>query len=189
MSPMFKAFSVIVILSVAFFLSACGYHYGVSEVLKGYQTITIPFIKNDEEGKMTSTLIKMITSSTGLKYKNGAADLELIVDLLEFEHDNIGYQYERRDNDQIRHSIIPNETRLTLVSQVTLIDGLTGEKIAGPVRIVATTDFDHEYQKTRNGVNVFSLGQLTDYDEAYDAAFTPLYRVLSQKIIDYIIAL
>lgn len=173
------------IFGLALLLPSCGYHYGKNSQLSTYETISIPYVKNDADGRMTASLIKVISAESGLQYVKCGGDLTLLVDLLTFENENIGYRYDRKNDGKFRHSIIPTETRLIVVAQVTLIDSLTAKPLAGPAKIVATVDFDHDYERTRNGVNVFSLGQLTDYDEAYDAAFQPLYFVLSQKIADF----
>lgn len=167
---------------------SCGYHVGPSEALASYRTISIPYVKNDENGRMTATLIKVISSESGLQYERCGGELTLLVDLLEFENENIGFRYDRKKKTgRLSHSIIPTETRLFVVAQVSLIDTATGECLGGPAKITASVDFDHTYEETRNGVNVFSLGQLTEYDEAYDAAFHPLYQDLSQKIADFIL--
>jgi hypothetical protein len=175
------------ILFSFFCFSACGYHAGTSESLAAYQTISIPYVKNDEDGCMTATLVKVISAESGLQYEKCGGDLTLIVEMVEFENENIGFRYERKEEGQLKHSIIPTETRLIIVAKVTLMDSATAEALVGPVFVSANVHFDHEYEKTRNGVNIFSLGQLTDYDEASDAAYSPLYKVLSQKIADLII--
>jgi hypothetical protein len=181
-----KYFQWIVLISAPFLWVSCGYRTGSSDVLKSYHTIAIPFVKNDQDGRMTSALVQVISAESGLQYVKSGGDLVLLVDLLEFENENIGYRYDRKNDDKLTHSIIPTETRLMIVSQVTLFDSTMAKALAGPAKITATVDFDHDYERTRNGVNVFSLGQLTDYDEAYDAAYQPLYRILSQKIADFI---
>lgn len=174
------------ILNSALFLNACGYHAAPAGSLSAYHSITIPYIKNDQDGRMTAALIKEISDS-GLRYDQCTGDLTLLVEIVEYENENIGYRYGRKDHGELSHSIIPSESRLIIAAQVTLLDNSSSKPIAGPAKITATVDFDHEYEKTRNGINVFSLGQLTDYDEAYDAAFQPLYRILSQKIADFIL--
>lgn len=170
-----------------FIFSSCGYHVGPEGVLASYTSISIPYVINDTDGRLTATLIRVISAETGLQYVKSGGDLTLNVEVLEYEDENIGYRYDRKNNGKLTHSIIPTETRLFTVAQVILIENTSGKILAGPVKITASVVFDHEYEKTRNGVNVFSLGQLTDYDEAYDAAFQPLYNVLSQKIADFIL--
>jgi len=179
-------YSFYVIILGALILTGCGYRFTPGGALSEYHTISIPYVKNDSEGRMTAALIRVISSQTGLQYEKCGGDLTLLVDLLEFEEENIGYRYDRKNDGKLTHYIIPTETRLMGAAIVSLVDNISGEKIAGPAKILASIDFDHEYEKTRNSVNVFSLGQLTDYDEAYDAASEPLYRALSQKIADFI---
>lgn len=181
-----KNYRLSLYILIPLLLTSCGYHYGPEGTLSSYETISIPYVKNDEDGRMTAALIKVISAESGLQYEKVGGDLTLLVEMLEFENENIGYRYDRKNDDKLKHSIIPTETRLLIVAQVTLIDSTTAEPIAGPAKITASVDFDHDYERTRNGVNVFSLGQLTDYDEAYDAAFHPLYHALSQKIADFI---
>jgi hypothetical protein len=174
------------IVLFTFTLASCGYHTGPTGQLSPYQTISIPYVRNDETGLMTAALVKTVSAESGLQYVKSGGDLTLLVEIMEYENENIGYRYERKNDGRLRHSVIPVETRLYAVAQVALMDNATGNKLAGPVNISAYADFDHEYEKTRNGVNVFSLGQLTDYDDAYDAAFQPLYMRLSNKIADFI---
>ncbi|KIC76846.1 hypothetical protein DB41_EF00020 [Neochlamydia sp. TUME1] len=170
-----------------FLMTSCGYHAGPEEVLSSYQTICIPYVKNDAKGQLTANLIKLVSTQTGLQYQNWGGDLTLLVDLLPIENENVGYHYERKNSGKLRHSIIPTETRLIAIAQVTLVDNMKGKSLWGPAKVMASIEFDHEYEKTRDGINVFSLGQLTNYDEAYEAAHSPLYDQLSQKIIDFII--
>ncbi|QLH37050.1 MAG: hypothetical protein HWD61_13675 [Parachlamydiaceae bacterium] len=170
-------------------LSACGYQYGTGVALAPYTSITIPYVKNDLDGRMTAALVKVISAETGLQYEKAGGDLSLMVEILEYENENIGFRYDRKNDGQLRHSIIPTETRLFVVALVSLIETASGKSLAGPAKITAYVDFDHDYERTRNGVNVFSLGQLTDYDEAYDAALQPLYRVLSYKIADFVLSI
>lgn len=167
-------------------LAACGYQYGTGGIISTYRTISIPYVKNDLDGRMTAALVKVISTQSGLQYEKCGGELTLLVEIIEFENENIGYRYDRKNDGKLTHSIIPAETRLMLAAQVTLVESQTAKPLAGPVKITAFVDFDHDYERTRNGVNVFSLGQLTDYDEAYDAALQPLYEVLSEKIADFI---
>ena len=108
------------------------------------------------------------------------------VELIDFDDENIGFRYDRKKDGRRRKAIIPTETRLIATAQVTLIQAYSGEALIGPVRLAASVDFDHDYCSDRGEINIFSLGQLNDYDTAYEAAFRPLNRVLAQKIVDLI---
>lgn len=186
LSKLGRSLSCLILFCLLLLFASCGYQYGPGGALASYKSISIPFVKNDEDGRMTAVLVKVISAESGLQYEQCGGDLTLLVEMLEFENENIGFRYDRKNNGKLTHSIIPSETRLMVVAQVTLLDTVSAKPIAGPAKITAFVDFDHDYERTRNGVNVFSLGQLTDYDEAYDAAFQPLYHLLSQKIADYI---
>ena len=75
------------------------------------------------------------------------------------------------------------------MAEVSLIDAASDCYVVGPIVITAEVEFDHDYNSSPDGVNVFSLGQLTDLDEARDAADDPLNRQLAQNIIDYLVHL
>lgn len=57
----------------------------------------------------------------------------------------------------------------------------------GPVRLRAYAEFDHDYYTVRHRTNAFSLGQLTDFDSAEDAATKPLNKKIAEKIADYVV--
>ncbi|MFQ5729847.1 MAG: hypothetical protein ACE5GN_05765, partial [Waddliaceae bacterium] len=90
-------------------------------------------------------------------------------------------------DDNLTHSMIPTETRIKVLAEVTVRDSCSGEMVLGPAKIYASVDYDHDYYFSRDAVNVFSLGQLTDSDAAHDAVQSPLNRALAQKIVDYVI--
>lgn len=167
-------------------LTSCGYQLGYDGVAANYKTIAVPSVIGDSDGDLTSCLVKAITSSGCLEYRQGHAAAVLNVKLIEVVEDNIGFRYDRHKDGKIRHTIIPTETRLKGVVEINLVDSCSGTAVLGPLRLVAYEDFDHDYYTSRNGVNIFSLGQLNDYDEAYDAAMHPLNVTLAQKIVDYI---
>ena len=114
-------------------------------------------------------------------------DLILKVELLEFREENLEFRYDRKRTGELKHSIIPTETRVTALAEVFVIEGATGKVVRGPTRITASAEFDHTYYATPEEVNVFSLGQLNDFDDARDAVMHPLNRHLSERIVDYVI--
>lgn len=176
----------VIAISVLLFLAGCGYQMGQEGVALSYRTLSVPSITGDGDGGLTSAIVKEVSRSGCFEYRQNGSAAILQVVLLDLKDNNIGFRYDRHKSGEIRHTIIPTETRLTGIVEVTLVDGCTGAAILGPVKITASVDFDHDYYTSRNGVNIFSLGQLNDYDEAYDAALHPLNVVLAQKIVDYI---
>lgn len=171
---------------IALLLSSCAFHLGEGELIERYETISVPFIEGDLQGAFTQSLINEVATQTGLVYQNSGGDLLLLVRLRQVDNENIGFQYDQKRKGKRIKYIIPDETRLSAVAEVSVVDSATGATLLGPTLLEACYDFDHDYYTAQNSVNIFSLGQLTDYDEAYDAALKPLYRNLATKIVDYI---
>lgn len=135
---------------------------------------------------ITASIIRKITESGAYEYRNCDAALTLNVKVIDIRDENIGFRYDREKGGMLDNTIIPAETRLTAVAEVTLVDSCSRCAVLGPVLIRASVEFDHDYYNSRDGINVFSLGQLSDYDEGYDAAQKPLSEELGMKIVDYV---
>lgn len=175
-----------ILLSAVLSSFGCGYRWGQNSTLAPYQSISVPYIEGDWNGELTSELVSQISQMGTLRYCSEGGALRLQVKLLDYRTDNIGFRYDRNRDGKLISSIIPNETRLTAWAEVAVIEAASGGIVLGPARLSAEVDFDHDYYSSPHAINVFSLGQLTDYDEAYDAAERPLNRRLAQKIVDYI---
>ncbi len=168
-------------------VASCGYQFGPGDLPEYRKTISIPFITGDIDGGLTAALISAF-SRAGIEYRQNDACTELRVVLLEFRDENIGFRYDRNQEGALLKTIIPTETRLSGIAEVTLIDKRTGCTLIGPVRLATGVEFDHDFYSTRNGVNVFSMGQLTDIDAARDAAQSDsLNQALAQLIVDQIV--
>jgi hypothetical protein len=180
-------------------LSSCGYRGGTGS--EG-ATLSVPYIDGDTHGFFTSALIKQINESTSFSYSNREGDFLLKVTVLEHANSQIGY---RRDliveNGEEQNNIRPSEGRKTLKVQVSVHDSSTQDAVWGPHIFSADADYDYVDQDSFQDLSFtdpntgalvtvlqFSLGQLEAYENAQDAAMTPLYRQLSQKIIDAISA-
>lgn len=166
-------------------LTGCGYHFGIGNSLLTGKTLAIPYVVGDQDGSLTAAIIKEVSTSSAVSYTNGCADLTLQVSVVDFYEENVGFRYDRKKYGQIKKYIIPIETRATLIVQVELLDSSCC-RILGPVNIKASIDFDHDYYSSRNGVNIFSLGQLSDIDSAEDAMRKPLNRALAEKVADFL---
>lgn len=167
-------------------ITSCGYHYDTSCAVKEHRTISVPYALRDSDGQFTAALIREITLNGAFDYIDTGGDLLLSVDLIEFCDDNIGFRYDRNKKGELTRSIIPTETRASLTAEITLFSSRTNCVIIGPVQVRASVDYDHDYYSSRDGVNVFSLGQLTDYEEAHDVVLRPLHKKLAKKIVQYI---
>lgn len=168
--------------------SCAGYHWGQGSIVSKYQTISVPYVEGDWDGSLTSAIIQQVSQSGILKYRKQGADLILQVKVIDYSDENIGFRYDRKKDGKLSSRIIPDETRIWVLVEVAIIDAGCGTTFLGPVQLYADVEFDHDYYDSRNGVNVFSLGQLTDIEAARDAAQRPLNRCLAQKIVDYIAA-
>jgi hypothetical protein len=131
-------------------------------------------------------VINEISRSGSFQYLREGGALYLNMRVVDLSDENIGFRYDRKKKGELRRSVIPTETRITAQVEVNVQDASTGCILLGPARISASVDFDHDYYSSRNGINVFSLGQLNDIDSAYDAVRIPLDHALARKIVEYI---
>jgi hypothetical protein len=169
-------------------LSGCsGYQFGRGGTLVNqYSTISVPYVEGDLDGSMTASIINELARSGCFRFRQCDGDLTLKVKITDLRDENIGFRYDRKKKGELTHSIIPTETRLTAYSEVVVENSRTGCAVLGPVRVRASVDFDHDYYSNRDGVNIFSLGQLNDVDAACDAAQLSLNEALAGKIVDYL---
>lgn len=172
----------------------CGYRMGSGGLINDYQTISIPYMECDQDGVFTTTLIHHLTVTTPLRYASCGGDLCLKTRLICPKEENIGFRYDIKDKKEkdrkertvLAPWLIPTEARLWVSAELELVDSATCERLIGPLIVSVYIEFDHEYYLSRHGVNVFSLGQVTDIREATDAAQIPLAEALAKKIVDTI---
>ena len=167
-------------------LAGCGYQFGQGALSRRYTTLSVPYAEGDEDGCLTTEVVRELSRTGAFRYVSTGGDLILRIKLIRQCDANVDFRYDRNNKGKRRKSIIPTATRLTATAEISLIDAATGKTITGPTRILANTEFDHTYYATRDEVNVFSLGQLTDIDAAREAAQHPLDRSLAEKIADYV---
>lgn len=168
---------------------SCGYHMGSGGVLSNYQTISIPYMECDQDGIFTTTLIHHLAVTAPLRYVSCGGDLCLKTRLICPKAENIGFRYDikdKKDRTVLAPWLIPTEERLWVSAELELVDSASCERLIGPLIVSVYIEFDHEYYLSRHGVNVFSLGQVTDIREATDAAQLPLAEALAKKIVDTI---
>jgi hypothetical protein len=168
------------------FLSSCGYYHEMDQEFLRYHTYSIDPIAEDWNGDLTAALVEAMAATSQIAYRPCGGEMILQIHVEDPDEKNIGFRYDHHRDGKIRKSIIPTETRLTICAEVTVTEAATNTALMGPVRLTTSVDFDHDYYTTYRGVNIFSLGQLNDYDEAYDAAYSPLIKALANRIVDYI---
>lgn len=177
----------LVISLILLVLTGCQYKFGHNELSERFATIEIPYIEGDEKGELTAELIRRLCYSGAFRYQDHDADLILIARIFEMDDENIGFSYDRKKDGKLKQYIVPTETRIRASVEFSLINRATGEAIIPSTTITDSVDFDHEYYSSRHEINIYSLGQLTDIDGAFEGAMTPLNRRLAERIEDYIL--
>jgi hypothetical protein len=168
-------------------LTSCGYRLEENFSAEDSPVyVNIPYIDGDVDGRLTSALIKELSSSGKYLY-SPSGELQLIVTIDDYYDENIGFRYDRSRKGKLKHYIIPTETRSYMMVEVELRSAFSEEAARAPVKILASMDYDHDYYIIRHGVNIFSLGQLTDVDTAEEAALVPLEKKMAEKIVDYVV--
>jgi len=181
------------------FLTSCGYHFGRAEICQKID-MCVPYIKGDFNGLFTNELIKQVSYSSNLNYKYASADYILRVEILSENTKQIGYKYDRDNQNQRKKNIRATENRQTIIAKVELIDIKTNEIKFGPFQVKADSEFDYvdpdslndlsfiDSNGNRSTVLSYSLGQLESIENAKEASLKPLYQNLSKKIVDAILA-
>ena len=180
-------FASILVFSSYFCLVGCHYQFGHGDLSRRYATISVPYAEGDLKGDLTAEVIKKLSTSGAFRTVNASGDLILNMKVVELSEENIGFRYDRKKSGRLKRNIVPTETRMNVLAEVTLVEGATGNVVKGPARITADAEFDHTYYTTRDKINVFSLGQLSDIDAARDAAMIPLNRALAERIVDFVV--
>jgi len=166
-------------------LSGCGYRFANYDQSFA-RTISVPYVEGDRDGAITAALIRELCNSNAYQYVPSGGEFTLHVKIVDLRDENIGFRYYRKQSGKLTNSVIPTETRLWVKTEVSVINNCNGEYALGPVLIETNADFDHDYYLNLHGINIFSLGQLSDVDSAREAVWEPLNKLLSQKIVDYV---
>lgn len=178
-------------------LCACGYHFGASERSYSPTTLSIPYIQGDAAGQLTNELTHQVSSSSAFQCVQSGGRYILKVVVLSDGSERIGFRYDREGkNNKRRKDLVAIENRRLITAEVTLIDSLTNQTIVGPEIVKADAEYDYTNPNSIRDLRFtspggfsqstidFSLGQLDSIEGAQDAATTPLYRHLAQKIVD-----
>lgn len=173
-----------VILSFFLLFSSCGYRF--DPYLCSNRTIAVPFICGDLSGKLTSEVIREISSSGLFSYSNCDACYNLCIKIINCCEENIGFRYDDDKDGILTNTLVPIENRYTITVEIRLIECETGCTLLGPVRLASSIDYDHEYYSSQEGVEIDSLGQLTSIETARDTIFDVASKRVAEKIVDYL---
>lgn len=164
-----------------FFLAGCGYtliHPQISP-----RAISTPFIEGDTGGELTRAIIRDLSKSAYFK-PTICGRYTLEINMISSKDENVGFRYDTNSLGELLNTIIPSETRWSLLVDVSIIDTYKGCLAFGPARVSASHAFDHDWYKTLEGDNVFSLGQVTDFGDAKESVYPVIAKKLAQKIVD-----
>jgi hypothetical protein len=173
--------------SLILLLCSCtGYKAGFGGLVDRYNNISVPYIKDDLEGKLTEAVIKEIVSEGSLHYAMNGGDLVLEAEIVEIEDDNIDFRYDRDSEGAVLKKVIPTENRLTAKVKMSLMERTSGKCVWGPVFVSAHVGYDYDFNSLQSAEMTFSMGQLDVIENARDAAYKPLYKQLAEKIVHQI---
>lgn len=182
------AFGSIAIFSAMMLFSCCGYHFNDDSGLAAkYTTVSIPYVEGDLDGSLTAAIINEFVRDGTFEYRRTGGALVVNLNLIDYQNNHVGFRYDRKKDGELRKSVIPTETRRTIYVEINVEDAASKSIVLGPAQLSASVVFDHDYEYARDEVNVFSLGQLSDINQAIEAAQTPLNQVLARKIVDYVV--
>ncbi len=169
------------VLLALLLLAGCGYTL-VDGTATRY-TVSVPFIERDNGGELTRSLVKELSQSVNFRpSRAGRYTLEVV--FLETKDENVGFRYDQNSDGELINTVIPAETRTSLLVEITLVDNYTHCRYFGPSRLSAGVTYDHDWYTSHGAVNVFSMGQVTDYFDAKDGIYPQLSRRLAKKIVD-----
>jgi|GEM_PF-1886988 len=165
--------------------SSCGWHLAPG-MKKGDQiAIQIPYVEGDHKGTLTSSLVSSLEKEGSFRVRD-SAHLILKVRLTDSKHENIGFRHKPKSLGEPGVKIIPDETRIKLLAEISVVDATSGRIILGPKNIIASVEFDHQNYSIRQDINSSSLGQLSDIDTTYDVIDIPLHRNMAHQISTYL---
>lgn len=181
------------------FLAGCGYRWQPDFPAERRPSIFVPFAAGDEDGTLTSEIVRALSASGIAEVSHGKGDFRLSIEIVDAQTESVGYRRDRQKiTGEIKKNLIASEGRKTVAVQASLYEG-SSERIAyGPYKIAADADFDYvdgdslqdltfiNQAGILTAVLPFSLGQLESIEAAQEAAARPLYKKLAQKIVDAI---
>jgi hypothetical protein len=176
------------LVTLAVLLSSCGgYQPGHgSDLACEYESICLSYIDGDRAGVLTSAVAHEISTSSPFTYTHTGGDHSREIEVVEVGDHPVGYRYDTNQNQQLIDKLGIAEGRLKATAQVKIYARSSGCCVAGPIKVSAAGDYDHDYYSHSDTSPAFSLGQLDDLDVARDAAGESLDKELAKKIVDYI---
>lgn len=185
-------FRSLIPLFLLLILPSCGYRSAHPD---DRLTLSIPYVRGDEEGFLTTALISELNRSGLYEYVSSNGEVELKVALVGGTEEIIGFRYDRTEKKgHVQPNLMATENRRHAVAEVTLYRASEDQPILGPIVVTAAAEYDYidvntlrelaftTAQGKREKVIDFSQGQLDSIEGAQDNALTPMYDLLAKKI-------
>ncbi len=185
------------LLGFALILSSCGYHTVGGQSDADKTLVSIPLIRDDDDGILRNCIARSISESGKFRYSSDFAPCELIVAFENSYTDTIGYEWDvNAASGQEVSRLYPDEGRRTVVALITLRDAKTKDPILKPFKISVRADYDFVNPVAKKDIEFkdffgnehttlqYSLGQLDSEEGAKVEAGESLYRQLAGKIVD-----
>ncbi len=184
-------------LFVCFGFSSCGYHAAGQSTGEGVTTISIPLIKDDEDGVLRNSLARAMASTGKFAYSSSSSSTELVVSFESNLTDTIGYEWDVKTakGGEVKR-LYPDEGRKTIIALVTLRDSKTKEPILQPFKVKSQVEYDFVNPISAKEIEFkdvwgkeqmtlqYSLGQLDSEEGARGEAHVPLFQDLAGKIVE-----
>lgn len=174
-SKPFLLFTVLILL-----FTSCGYAPYHTPLAESGQTISVNYVEGDIDGKLTEEVVNRVARNIPLVYVNKEADFVLDVKILKYKEKGVSYTFRGAER-----KAFANEKRGVLTASFELTNTLTGKRVIGPVTVKAEEEFDYD-QDPGSDVGQFNLLGMLDMGQ--DPSKEPLYAVLAEKIMNYILA-
>jgi len=179
-------------------MGSCGYQYRFHSVDSSeVATVEIPYIQGDSNALLHNALAYELSCSGHFRPVLSGGDLLLKVSLLEDSQDRIGFRYDRDNPSGTRNkNLLAVEDRRVIRAKVSCIQASSGAVLVDGYEVSSFADYDYTdpgspqdllFTAPSGGsesIIQFSLGQLDSYEGGHDAASSPVFKQLAQKIIE-----
>lgn len=167
----------------SFFLASCGSYTWQNKI--SLRAISVPFIKNDSDGMLTTALIETLGKSGFTLDKR--ADRVLEVELIEVQAVSVGYNYGYDERARPTADLKATEARVQWTCAVAIKDRESGEYLEKPHKLSVEVDFDFQSDEMPNNDVQFSVSQLNIREEAQTFSQLALKRKMASAISSWLL--
>ena len=116
------------------FLASCGYRWEPDYPQATRPTVTVPFAVGDEDGQLTTEIIRILSTSGLVDVVSSGGDYKLQVSVTGNSNESIGFRVDPQKVDgKVRKNLLASEGRRSMTIEATLC---RGEEVAyGPYQI------------------------------------------------------